>query len=340
MSSPKRFNAVALIGLVVVVAILALLAALPNAFAQSKAVLKNYPCPADRIDAAVEQIRTAFKNVAELRVSADRRNSQILVIAPADVQDQIAARMNQIAAQAAPAARAVPAAVPQAPAADASALTATNIPLRNTTAREFEAKLLDILKNRLAALPNLMPGTNRYQLAAAGRSGVELAVDLTTNQVTLRGPAQGVLAAGRLVHAMDTSAKAASEDIRLIPFQAAKPDNMKKAVDAVRLAGNGRGNGTPMVASLFAGQTVETEVKPSAPAAAETKPSAVPQKAAVKDEAEKPKLEVPKEGENPGLSGEVKVEMLEGLDVIVLAEKRKTSSRPRRSSSKSKNSAS
>ena len=116
MSLPKRLNAGVLIGLAVVVAILALLAMLPSAFAQSKAILQSYTCPVDRIEATAEQIRTAFKNVAELRVAADRRSGQILVHAPADVQAQIAAQINQLGVQAAPAAPA-PAlgAVPAAP---------------------------------------------------------------------------------------------------------------------------------------------------------------------------------------------------------------------------------
>ncbi len=283
MSFLKRLNTVALLGLVVVVAILALLAVLPNAFAQSKAVLKSYPCPADRIEAVAEQIRAVFKDAAEVRVAVDRRNGQILVHAPAEVQDQIAAHMNpngvpSAAAAQAPAVVAIPAAAPPAPAADASALTAINVPLRNITARQFEAKLCDILKNRLAALPSLMPGTDRYQFASARQDGVEFSIDLSTNQVMLRGPAQSVMGAGQLVRAMDSVAKTSGENVRLIAYQAAKPENMKKAVDAIRLAETGRGNGVPMVARLFAGRPEDPEPKPNEQTAADEKPAAAPEK--------------------------------------------------------------
>ncbi|MCC6126209.1 MAG: hypothetical protein IT426_14700 [Pirellulales bacterium] len=328
MSLSKRFNPVALIGLAVAVAILALLAVLPNASAQSKAILKSYAFPVERLEAAAEQIRMDFKDVAELRVSADRRNGQILVIAPAEVHAQIAAEMNRSAAQAAPAqpAPAIDAAtvpVAQPPAADASGLTATNMPLRNITAREFEAKLRDILKNRLTTLPSLMPGTNRYQLASSQRGGVEFAVDFSANQVSLRGPALGVQGAGRLVRAMDTSADDQNENMRMIAYQTAKPENMKKAVDAVRLAGTGRSNAAPLAATLFAGQIQVVEPKPEEPAAAAAQPPIAPGGTPAGEPQIAPRPEAGKEGETSGLSGTVQVEMLEGLDVIVIRGKKR-----------------
>jgi type II secretion system protein D len=328
MSYLKRFNAGALIGFIVVVAILAVLAVLPSAFAQSKVVLKTYPYPADQAEATATQLRTAYQNLAEVRVIADPRVGQIIVYAPADVQEQIATQLNQPGLPPAPAADArvvgqAPAAPAGSPMIEASGITATNIPLQNITARDFEAKLQIILKNRLATLPNLLPGTNRYQLASAHREGVELSVDLSANQVSIRGPAQGVLGASRLVRAMDTSAKGSSDNMRLIAYQATKPENMQKAVDAVRLAETGRGNSVPVAAKMIAAQKGDDETKNAESPATEATPVAVPQKPTIKLEEEKPKPGEEKDGESTGLSGSVQVEMLEGLDVIVIRGKKR-----------------
>jgi type II secretory pathway component GspD/PulD (secretin) len=298
----------------VVVAILALLASLPNAFAQSKAVLKSYNCPVDRIDAAADQIRTTFSKVPELRVAVDKRSGQILVHAPADVHAQITAGLNQLALQPAQAApSAAGSSAPAAPNAEQNVPTATNILLQNLSAQDFDAKLRGILKNRLAPLASQTPGTNRYQLTAARGDGVEVGIDLANNQVALRGPAQGVLGASRLVHAMDAVGTAPQDNIRLIAYQAAKPENMQKAVDAVRMAENGRGNDATKVARLVPNQ-IEGSFSTAQASPSPQQPN---------ENEGRPKPEGEKEGESTGLSGSVQVELLEGLDVIVIRGKKK-----------------
>lgn len=321
MSYLKRFNAGALISLIIVVAILAVLAMLPNAFAQSKAVLKSYPCPADRVEATAELLRNVYKNMGEVRVAPDARSGQILVHAPADIQAQIAAKLSELGVPAAPAPVANPA--PATPPAAPAAVTETNILLQNISARDFEAKLQAILKNRLAALPNSQPGMNRYQLASPRRDGVELAIDLAANQVAIRGSAQGVQGASHLVRAMDSAPKVPGENMRLIAYQAAKPENMQKVVDAVRLAETGRGNDQSVPVKMIAGQKDDSETKSDDSPAVEATPAAAQQKPTIRLEEEKPKAGAEKEGENPGLSGSVQVEMLEGLDVIVIRGKKK-----------------
>jgi type II secretion system protein D len=295
------------LGLFVVVAILAVLASLPRAFAQSKAVLKSYTCPADRLDATADQIRSAFKKVPELRVAVDKPSGQILVHAPADVHAQIAGGLNPLATPSAPAATpAPPETAEAAPAAESNPITATNVALQNLTAQDFETKLQSVLKTRLAPLTSLKANTNRYHLTAARGEGVEVTVDPANNQVSLRGPSQGVLGASRLVRAMDIAETGQPDNIRMIAYQAAKTESMKKAMDAVRMAEAGRGAAPTAIARLEPNQIEGPMPGPGGPPGMQPNENKQNEKE-----------------EGGGLTGSVQVELLEGLDVIVIRGKKK-----------------
>jgi type II secretion system protein D len=263
----------------------------------------------DRLDATADQIRSAFKKVPELRVAVDKQSGQILVHAPADVHSQISGGLNPLATPSTPAATpAQPEATEsaQTPTAESNAFTTTNVSLQNLTAQNFETKLQTVLKNRLAPLASLKSGTTRFHLTAARGEGIEVTVDPANNQVSLRGPSQGVLGASRLVRAMDIAETGQQDNIRMIAYQAAKPESMKKAMDAVRMAETGRGAAPTAIARLEPNQIEGPMAGPGGP------PGQQPNENKPNDK-----------DEGSGLTGSVQVELLEGLDVIVIRGKKK-----------------
>ncbi len=256
--------------------------------AQENLVVKIYGCPAGQAAATAEQLRSDFGVFAGVRIAADERTSQVIVQAPAEIQAHISQRM---AAAAPP----VPANGPSA--SDGSRTPAApvqtrRIALRHVRADQLGASLWSVLGNRLSALPNSTPQLTRYNLALFGGGHVDVTLDATAGQALVEGIGPAVDACARLIEALDAQNADGGKDIHMLPLRRAASPSVQRAVQAVRSSGPPSAN-MPMVAML---QNREGQK----PAAAKPEPAGQEGKA------------------RAGLLNPVQIEMLDGLDVLVL----------------------
>ncbi len=152
-----------------------------------------YRCPTGQAAATAERLRTEFGAISGVRIAADERTSQVIVLAPANIQATIRQRL--AAGGPVSAAPAAPAATPrpvEMPPAHVGAEQSRSVALRNIKPDQLEASLWNMLGNRFSSLPASRTQTKRYRLALAGGGSIDIAIDAATAQVTVEGPAAAV----------------------------------------------------------------------------------------------------------------------------------------------------
>jgi len=305
-----------------------------TAKAASQPVLKVYPCPSGGAAATAARLQEEFGRIAGVRGVADERTSQVLVLAAPEIQARVAARISDTAG-ALPTARPEPAATSQTVQA---ALPSGNsqiqqIQLRQATAAAIESSLASMFGDRLVAAGGAAPGMAVYRLRLNDGNEVEFAVDRGAQLLTFRGNGVGAASFGELIQALDHVDSGANQSTRLVPLKTTRPGDAKRTVDAIRAgnvvqeravpAGRSAAKTLPLVAQIFqagrkpeaatvalAGEAAAPPASGSQPGAAQPAPGALPGPGIP---GARPGLE-----EGAGLVGPVQIEMLEGLDVLVI----------------------
>ncbi|MBN2025049.1 MAG: hypothetical protein JW809_19890 [Pirellulales bacterium] len=255
-------------------------AALPSESAGS--LLRAYPCPAGRAAAEETRLRQQFPQEG-VRIAADPRSGQILVLAPAAVQAQVARRMGGVAGPSELAA--APAPMAASPATGPIGPESHIIPLQNSRAGQVEAALVGMLPGRVRAVPGSTGQRAHYQLAVPG-GVIDLAFDRSTNEVTVRGAGRALESCIRLVRGLDQTVSSREPGARFVSLGATTPTALQRTIAAVAQAG--------------AAQPPSEEGQPPAPLTPAVPPEEPPAEA------------------GGALIGSVRVEMLEGLDVLVI----------------------
>jgi len=256
----------------------------------AQGVLHAYGCaPAETLNEAA-RLRRQFPEES-VRIAPDARSGQILVLAPPEIHAEIARQMAAPAVAQAPAPSnnsAPPAPAPAAssgPAAASLAPESHTIPLQSSRAEQVEATLATVLRGRLSALP-AAGAQRRYRLAVPGGGAIEIAFDRATNQVTVHGAGQALESSVRLIRGLDEAGRTSGASTRLVSVGGSTPATLSRTIAAVAQAGP--------VAAPPAGPGVPTP--PGGPEGAASPP----------------------EGPSGSLVGSVRVEMLEGLDILVI----------------------
>ncbi len=251
--------------------------------------VKAYACPASQVDAVANKLRAAYPGDS-VRIFPDARTAQVLVQAPAKIQTRIEKQMGELTAK--------------EPAAATNDVSRT-VSLKHLTADQLESQLRGALGARLTASSAAPPGTSRYRIALAKGSSVELSIDRSSNLVAMQGESASLTSLARLIELIDNGGKSASGATEMIPFQTAKPQDMRKAVDAMRLnMSAGQSNPRmPMVMQILNDSTGTAAQQQDEEGAKQNLADSVTGKA--------------------GLVGSVQVEMLDGIDVIVVRGHRK-----------------
>jgi len=305
-----------------------LLCPAPRATAQTNTVVKVYACAPGTAPATADRLRAEFALAPGVRIAADARTSQVVVQAPPEIQARVSQRLAVLpssgsaspdAAQGLPAGSATPSAVPQPaprsalpapfPQGNTAGATADNVPLRHLQIEQFEAALWSVMGRRLSALPPPTPQARRFRLALAGGSAVDLTLEPPAARVSLEGHAAAVEACRRLIRAIDRPQESGGHSTRLISLQAARPESVQRAVAAVGAGSPAAQPGAAMVANLFQAQP--------RPAAAAPGPPVVPVPAPPAGPAAAPE-DRPAAKDAAGLVSPVQIEMLPGLDVLVI----------------------
>lgn len=302
--------------------------------AASQAVLKVYPCPSGGATALAGRVQDEFGRIAGVRIVADDRTSQVLVLAAPEIQARVAARMSDtVAAASSP--RPEPAVTPQAARAvpPSGNFQVQQIQLHQTTAAAIESSLASMFGDRLVAAGGTAPGMAVYRLRLNDGSEVEFAVDRGTHSLTFRGKGAGAASFGELIQALDHVDSGANQSTRLVPLKTTRPASAKRTVEAIRAGnavseravpvGRSAAKTLPLVAQIFqsggrpeaatvalAGEAGAAPAPASQPGAAQPAPGLPPGLGTPGAQ--------PRGDESAGLVGPVQIEMLEGLDVLVI----------------------
>jgi type II secretion system protein D len=318
----------------------------PLTVEQSAPTLKSYPCPAAELQVVARQLQTVYAGQPEVRIATDVRTSQVLVLAPPEVQAQIARQLGHPAgdapavSQPAPPAATRPQTAPGeahiSKAVDVSLArhsTTRSVALKHLTWEQMEQSLRELTAGRLAPLPMTNGDTTAYSLSLPTGGDVQLSVNRQTRQIQLRGEPALLDRCVRLLQVLDAPPQTTGRRTRAVPVSTAREATVRKAVQvlasdqAQAIAGPADaavvrplpaglnqnqpggirgGNAIPLVAKLF-----QNQAQPNQPAdpnqPAPQQPPAGGQAAP---------------GEDPltsGLVGPVQIEFLEGLDIMVIS---------------------
>ena len=265
-------------------------------------VVKVYACPTGQAAATAEKLRTEFGAIAGVRIAADERTAKVIAQAPPQVQARISQRLATL----------TPNTASQPPGASSQAGGATpsrNISLHRVTAEQVEASLWSMLGSRLSALPSSRPQARRYRLALAGGGSVDLTLDFAAASVNVEGFGAALDASARLIQVLDSPSQTGDRNVRVLPLHTASA-SVDRVAAAIRNTTGPQPKTPPALAMLFQPRDERPE-SPPVGAATAAPPAPKP--------AQEPAAGKPAAGKNPGgLINPVQIELLDGLDVLVL----------------------
>jgi type II secretion system protein D len=305
-----------------VLALGVLLAAGPLGHAQQPSAntattIKAYPCPNGDAESWAARLRPEFQADPNVRIAADPRTGQLLVHGTPEVHAQVIQRLSAPAAGQAPA-RPVAAGrtTVERPTPGASIVA-----LQHRSGQQIEQSLVALLGARLVPIGTAELGTKSYTLAIANTGSVQIDVQGQTNRVRLQGPAASVEGMTRLVQALDTADSGPERITRTVTLERSNPALARRTIEAIRASEGNRQVRPPMVTVLFQ-QPDDAPAAPAAPpvppAVPPVAPPAAPAAPADQPPAEGPLAGIEGEAAAGAMIGPVRVEMLPGLDVIVL----------------------
>ncbi|MCX7426748.1 MAG: hypothetical protein NTW96_14115 [Planctomycetia bacterium] len=250
-------------------------------------VLKAYPCPAGDAARQAARLQSQLPAGSNVRISPDERSGQILVVAPPDVQSWVAQSLRAAAVE-------PPQAAAPAGPARPEAMESHTVQLQNRESRQVEAAMLQMLAGRLTPLPGGDGQQASYRLAVSEGSPVELLFERPTNRVTVRGVGRLMDSCIRLVRALDGAGQTGEAGMQLVSVKATPAAALDRTIAAV-------------TADVPAAQPPAAQPPAAQPPAAPVAPPGPPT-------ATQPQAAAPESN----LVGPVRIEMLEGLDVMVI----------------------
>jgi len=304
-------------------------AASPSSVAEP--VLKVYSRPSGTAGATAARLQGQFGQMAGVRIVADDRTSQVLVLAPPEMQAKIAASFGDVAGGPGvgmpDAARPAPEVVQPVPAAD---FPVREMQLRRATAEQVESALASMFGDRLARVPSHVPTVALYRLRLSDGSEVGLTLDRPANRATFAGPAPAAASVAQLIRALDSVDLAADQSMRLLPLKTTRAADVKRTVAAIRTSNAARepgvggsptaDRGSHLAAQLLQPTRTADEGVAQAPGATAPAPGGPDRKGPPSGAPPKGALPgaPPADEAGGGLIGPVQIEMLEGLDVLVI----------------------
>ncbi|MEX2120966.1 MAG: secretin N-terminal domain-containing protein [Pirellulales bacterium] len=294
--------------------------------AASKPVLKSYPYSGADPDAFASRLQAEYPAASGVRIAADDRTGQILVLAPPHIQSELARRLEspQPAFQRPPgdAAGNQVSRVLRTRAAAAQAHSPT-VQLRLLRPEQLQSSLSNLWGEHFSGLAKTRPEVDSYLVRLPDQQPLEIDLNRRTGKVTLRGPAEAATHCARLIEALDAPAESRGRSTRVVAVPASTSTHVRRAMDAVTNQGNGNalpprhadGAGSlPMVARLFRPRAqVESEAQDLQD---QQQPQQQPDEGAFMQDDQL----VPDQltDEDAAVLGQVQIEYLEGLDAIII----------------------
>jgi len=195
--------------------------------------VKGYPCPPSRLGEVAEQLRLRFADRGGVRIAADSQSSQLLVLAPLDVHEQIARELAKTGVGLAAGAGGVTNAkslAKQVPGEQFVGLVYSRID-------RIEPQLVRLLGSRLEPRPHRPPDRPDYLFVDAAGRRVELTVDGKRNGLLIVGTQALVRQFVLLIQALDAlegPPQRPGRTVRILPVHRADPTKVRQAVEAYR----------------------------------------------------------------------------------------------------------
>ncbi|MFL2870993.1 MAG: secretin N-terminal domain-containing protein [Pirellulaceae bacterium] len=236
------------------------------------------------------------------RILPDARTGQLVVIAPAQVQAAVARRLGA-AAPAATQAATNPAAIRHQ--------------LENISPQQLEAKIRELLGDRVEIATNNLGTTSTFNVAGPNRDLASLQLDRNSGILSAKGDGNQVRSWMQLAAALDKSNLQADSGAQVVPVTRADPKTVGEAINLVKQAAAAEGQavnvvnpakdkkwGGDLVANIFQQDNAVGD-NPAVPAV---------------DENGEPlgRTVLRVEPEEAGLLGPVQIEFIEGLGVFII----------------------
>lgn len=214
--------------------------------AGGEAVLKTYPIKGDLNEIATKW-QAQYPKESGVRFAVDTRLSQILVLAPAAVHEQLSQtaagneiktsaplprnddQKNPTATELAQVKRTAPRKLAEV---EGEAVTKT-IRLIRLHEKQFEDGLSTLWGKPIPKAVTDSGNASTYVFDAGDGRKLTIQIDRTTNDVSLVGPASIVEAWSKIVDAMDSPAPTKDQSTKLVSVQNADPAAVRKAMDAI-----------------------------------------------------------------------------------------------------------
>lgn len=268
-------------------------------------VVQGYPVEGADVEKVVADLRKRYGKVRNVRIASDPRTRQVIVVAPTLVQEDVAMWVPRLVAKAkntspersAPQVSAAPA---RAVASDVTAVRAEPAApyvLKNVTWRDMENGLRRLWGANLPIRPNRDGQTVTVTFPGRWNPAPTLQYDERRKTISFQGVPEAQQSLARLVAALDKPDDDANANLQILPVTGGNPQRFQTALTALHSALQGEGQPT------------------DAAAAPADKPAGKPdEKSAATDAGD---------DDDSGLIGNVQIEFLEGLDVIVVRGKKK-----------------
>ncbi|MGD0515923.1 MAG: secretin N-terminal domain-containing protein [Thermoguttaceae bacterium] len=287
-------------------------------------VIKAYSCPIGIIEATTARLKDQFKDQSDVRITSNSRTAQILVYAPAEVQSQIAEGMAGIKnTVVSPPNRG--ALVHNPPVTTSARTKSISIALQYINGKQLEENLSRMLGNRLSAVAPMELGANSFQLTLSGGTAVRIDIIPQLNRVSVYGGVAAVDSFDRLIKTMDSPPRSINESMQLVSLNNSSISATRRAVEALQTAGADKTPSSPVATKLFQNPKADLKLKdgPTLLAQAEAGPGENADQNATEAVPAPGQLSAEKAAMEIGQIGPVQVEMLEGLDVLIIRGHRK-----------------
>ncbi|MHB0956033.1 MAG: secretin N-terminal domain-containing protein [Pirellulaceae bacterium] len=193
----------------------------------SPAVVKAYNVPASDLDRWSGAIRALCGQQSDVRITASREASQIIVLAPPELHAAIAIRLTQGLSPSAAAEASGRPGTAQPPNADVERV----LPLRALDPEGMEQRLIALFGRRLRIAQR--NSIDVFVLPVEPPRALEFYVDRERRIVRARGPEPLVAQFAQLVDALDAGSQP-GQRTRALHVERAAPDQLQEAVDAYR----------------------------------------------------------------------------------------------------------
>lgn len=256
---------------------------------ESTPVVRGYGVEAANLEQVADQLRGKFATDAAIRIATDNRTSQILVVAPPEMQPRVAEAIRQSApAQPAPT---------LGPAPDSRA----SHPLANITWRELETRLKQLWGDDIQLQIQEDGAQTVVRAPRITGDAVIMQIDRRENVVRLPGNdgmAGYWLQVVKAVDAAQTIDRAAA----LLPMGRAEPSKIREVVDILSQAALTATNGAAALMNAGGQDMVSMVFQQSDGAAQDTPLADIP----------------PGEEEDTGLIGDVQLQFVPELGIIII----------------------